>query len=663
MTFCVLSVPRLLRGCVNHPWIRALWIACLFPASGEAVAADLSPALPQPPKAVAYAEELVARAEQAGLYQRRQWHVLLHYRKGWFGRYESEVDGTDFFNAPNGKQDPRAELAATIRAFFAGPPDDPNAQHPQCRFIARYRWLKAQLAFDPARLPEQDCPRFDRWRGALGADTVTVVFPSAYLNSPPSMFGHTLLRTDRRDRTDLLDYAINYEAHAPKGSGFVFAVKGVFGAYPGRFSLLPYYAKVKNYGEIENRDIWEYRLALEPDEIERLLAHAWELGPTYFDYFFFKENCSYHLLSLFEAARPELDLTGRFHLWTLPTDTLRLLRAEPGLVADVGYRPARSTQIRARQSRLGREERRLARGLYRGRVAPDGAELEVLPPQQRAAVLELANAYLQYAQTDRKGEPDRQLRTRALATLSTRSRIDGVRVPDQVPVPATAPDEGHRTTRLSLGGGRLEGQGYSQFEWRSAYHDLMDPDPGYAPGSQLGFMDLAVRHVPDEHKIYPERLTVIDILSLSPRDGFFRERSWKVSFGWRRVPATACLRCGMFNFNAGPGLAYGANLLGGVTAYTFADLDANYGANLEPHHALGGGLHVGLLARLTRFWKVHLYARRLVYPEGADLRTREAVAETRLSLGNNLALRAAVKAFGVDRFDGVEQRLMINGYF
>jgi hypothetical protein len=35
-----------------------------------------------------------------------------------------------------------------------------------------------------------------------------------------------------------------------------------------------------------------------------LLMHAWELGNASFDYFFFKENCSYHLLSLLEYADP-----------------------------------------------------------------------------------------------------------------------------------------------------------------------------------------------------------------------------------------------------------------------------------------------------------------------------------------------------------------------
>ena len=65
---------------------------------------------------------------------------------------------------------------------------------------------------------------------------------------------------------------------------------------------------------LENRDVWEYELNLEPHEIERLLAHTWELGFTRFDYYFFDENCSYHLLSLLDVARPGVELTDPSHL-------------------------------------------------------------------------------------------------------------------------------------------------------------------------------------------------------------------------------------------------------------------------------------------------------------------------------------------------------------
>ena len=61
---------------------------------------------------------------------------------------------------------------------------------------ARYRWLKARLGFDPARLIEQPCPRLWSWEAELNPGRVTLIFPAAYINNPSSMFGHTLIRFD-----------------------------------------------------------------------------------------------------------------------------------------------------------------------------------------------------------------------------------------------------------------------------------------------------------------------------------------------------------------------------------------------------------------------------------------------------------------------------------
>jgi hypothetical protein len=37
-------------------------------------------------------------------------------------------------------------------------------------------------------------------------------------------------------------------------------------AISGEYSLMPYYRKVKEYGDFESRDLWEYELNLSPEE-------------------------------------------------------------------------------------------------------------------------------------------------------------------------------------------------------------------------------------------------------------------------------------------------------------------------------------------------------------------------------------------------------------
>jgi hypothetical protein len=213
-----------------------------------------------------YLTQLLQQARQARLADAREWHLLLHYRANLFGGYTSEQDDPGFFLAPEGKTDPQAELDATLRQFFSPELVGRSKQPAQCAFVARYAWLGEQLTFDPIQLPPMPCERFERWIEEFHARSVTLVFPSAFMNNPASMFGHTFLRIDQEGQTAqtrLLAYTINFAADVPPDEGLAYPVRGIFGGYRGQFSTVPYYLKVQEYRDIENRDIWEYRLNLQ----------------------------------------------------------------------------------------------------------------------------------------------------------------------------------------------------------------------------------------------------------------------------------------------------------------------------------------------------------------------------------------------------------------
>ena len=178
----------------------------------------------------------------------------------------------------SGMFDPEA-----LGAFFSDVQETDKEQNPQCAFIARYDWLDRQLRFDPKRMARQPCKRFHEWYEALNPNGMTLIFPAASLNNPSSMYGHTLLRIDAKDqdeKTRLLAYAINYAANTAETNGIAFAINGLLGGYPETFSIMPYYLKVREYNDMENRDVWEYELNLTPGEIDLVLMHVWELGPV-----------------------------------------------------------------------------------------------------------------------------------------------------------------------------------------------------------------------------------------------------------------------------------------------------------------------------------------------------------------------------------------------
>ena len=362
----------------------------------------------------AYLGELIAQADALDLANDSQWWALLAVERRLTGRLESTADSPEFFLSPDGRTDPRAELHATLARFF-----DPSAtlkdnEPPQCALRGRYLWLDRRLHFDPARLPPQPCPAYDEWRAAIDPAGVTLVFPEAYMNNPSSMFGHTLVRIDSATGKDLLAYGSNYSADTGGDGGVAFAFKGIFGFYNGRFSIHPYYDIVKEYGDWEQRDIWEYPLTFDADQTELLLAHLWELRGVTFDYYFFDENCSYQILVLLDAARPGLDLASQFRAWVIPAATVRAVATTPGLIAGAAFRPSAATRLRHAAREMPRAQTTLAAAIADGDRPPDDPAVAALPDDSaRAAVLTTAFDLFRYRYlTGRESTPAEQRRAR-----------------------------------------------------------------------------------------------------------------------------------------------------------------------------------------------------------------------------------------------------------
>lgn len=547
------------------------------------------------------------------------------------------VDSRDFYNAPDGKNDPQAELDGTLHAFFSEAEETDEVQHPQCRFPARYAWLAAELGFDQGRMPRPQCRRYRDWRSALDAKQLTLVFASAYLDNPGSMYGHTLLRIDAADqdeRTRLLAYSISFAAATNETNGLIFAVKGLFGGYPGVFAMLPYYVKVREYSDLENRDLWEYELDLSPEELERVLRHAWELLPAYFEYYFFDENCSYHLLALLQVARPDLELTAPFRLWALPVDTVRALTDQPGLVKRIVYRPARSTIIAERLARMQPEERRMARDLGLGTLNADDVALRALPPERAARVVEAGYDYLNYRRTTGTSEvKDGGALARDL--LVARSQIDAPSQTPRIETPVR-PDEGHRTARMSTGAGRRDRQGFLELGVRPTYHDIVDDDAGYIGGAQIEFFHLRARRY-EGASARIESFIPVNIFSLSPRDEFVQRKSWRVAAGWQRSMTRSGAEPLAVAADGGLGGAWRAGRVARV--YASAEGAARAHEQFEKGYSLGLGARIGALVDPAPRWRVHAYAQQLGSVAGERVDPGALVLEQRFSLTRDLALR------------------------
>lgn len=550
-------------------------------------------------------ERLVDQANQRHLSETRVWRRMGHYAPK-----QSRVDGPAFFLSPNGRDDAQAELEATLRGFASAAATD--QAHPQCRFPARYKWLSSKLDFSSAGIEQQSCPDFERFAESIDAGSATLIFASAYLNSPASAFGHTLIRIDRKGgaKSPLLGTMINFAAHPTTTNPVLYSLMGLLGGFPGRFSAFPYYVKIQEYTNLENRVLWEYDLALSPDEIDTMLRHLWELDATYFDYFFFTENCSYYLLALLEIAKPELELLERFSWQVVPSDTVKVLVDTPGLVTARRYRPSHAAVMNQRRSTLSSREVKIAERLALENPYDPGL-LQPLEPIRRALVLDASHDYMKYRLGFSTVDQEKH-RARERELLSSRSEIDASTLELEIEE-ELAPEDGHESSRAGVGLGFGNYRDPFAEVWiRMALHDRLDRQGGYVPSAEIEMGALKLRIDPfavETGKSDPvtiERLDLVRITSILPRDGWVRMLSWRLALGGGRVRDLACRtwRCSAIDLSGGPGFAFSSRFLGKQLWYAFADINLATSQAFDNNFRGSVGASVGLdwdLADWLRF--------------------------------------------------------------
>ncbi len=593
--------------------------------------------------------DLIQRSARRGLHCHPYWHVLMHYVPGTFGT-RSLIDDPDFFLATGGKTNPQAELEAAVRRFFGD--DDPDDRtETTCRFIARYTWLAAELDVVPQSVDV--CGAYRDFVSELAASRVVLVFPTTSMNSPASMFGHTLLALDQDGGSRLLSYAVDYSARTEEKPGILFALKGIFGHYRGTYGILPYYEKVRDYSDIDSRDIREYELNLSLREIDRLVMHLWELNGVESRYYFFKENCAYNLLFLLDVARPGLALHRNFRGWTLPVDTIRAVR-DAGLVERSEFRPSRRTRINRLAARLPARDVRRVQKILSTAALPSEAMPLAESAEADAHMLDLVIAGAQH----RFGAGDwSQATYRKVFLDATRLRSERhVAVDaDEDVLPPPLPERGHATARLKLALGAVDSEMAAEVEFRPAYHSLDDPVAGYAAGAEIAFLETRFRFGLDHGGAVLQQLQLIDIVSLASRNGYFRPMSWTFALGVERLQ-TQTGRHHIAALTVGGGHTWQL----GDTSLVYGLLQTRWqgGRALADGYAGGAGARLGWTAEIGRYWYSQLSGEILSY--GVGDRHRERVATLAVRYRWNKAIQLGIDVVHADEFHRHDTRALVN---
>lgn len=496
--------------------------------------------------ATTYEQEIDSTVSN-GAAQDVQWLRLGHWklrgpiRRLFRSRNLSEADGPELFLSPIGKNDPEAELRATLAAFripLSQTPDQDESKHAQCLFPARRQWAIRKLGWDHVLrqngfelLP---CEARRKWKAQLGAEGVSLVFASAYLGNASSMFGHTFLKfhsKENRNGRELLDYGVNFAAETNVG-GAAFALYGLLGFFQGRFTMQPFHQTLQTYSNLEGRDLIEYRLNLSAAELDFFIDHLFELERTFFDYYFFTENCSYFLLTAIEAAKPEIQLSDFFWYEVIPADSVRVLTRTSGLVHSTMYRPSLVTLLRAQSAKL------TAADISFAKTAVDSDWIETparFTTELEAASNEALDLALDYGAV-------RATKSPSYSEINYRMRLErakrGVSSTTVRMEPPSRPEQGHDPARIGtlfeLPTDHEAARGRLGLQFRFAYHDRLSNDDGYLRGTTLEVMRTTVFNDDlDPTKLRFREVTILEILSAQPSFGFSQPLSWRASFGFR----------------------------------------------------------------------------------------------------------------------------------
>ncbi len=594
-------------------------------------------------------EESLKRAQLLQLAQDPQWILLGHYKKNLWGRWRSDVTEPGFFVAKNGFHDPEGEMAALLQAFWMPPLTKNTDDHWRCRFPSRLKWLQDKLGLQGP--PEdkdpilQACPMYQRYRRVVNAESVSFIFSSYYANSPGSAFGHTFFRINRKAQgeekhSELLDHGIGYAAQVTVSNPVLYALFGLVGFFKGSFTNLPYYYKVREYNDYESRDLWSYDLDLTPAEVDLLVRHLWEIGNSYFDYYFFTQNCAYHMLTSLEAAAPRLHLTERVpRYYVIPSDAIKAVGAEPHLVKDVHYRPSLRGVFLYRFSKLNDEQKDLFLR-YTKNLDPS-----LYSAQSEASQVSLLDATLDYIDmvypenmvdptSAGAKEKGRLLRKRAILNLTSPTL--------ELPIPEKErPDLGHGSTRVALGFGSNEtSHSTAYFEFRFALNDLLDEHSGYPQYSQLEFF-----HFRGEYDAQKKSTKLMDfdffkVASYNPLSPFLKKPSWKIRIGAHQFTegscVSDCLAPGLqFGYGYAKVLDPGERILG----YVFLDGQTYYNENFLGHsYKVAAGPTIGFVANFNDRVKIqvdetYFYQAVRDQPDGQQL-----TSELRYHFSKNLNL-------------------------
>lgn len=496
--------------------------------------------------------------------------------------YQSLVKNPNFFITANGANQAPLELEKTLQLFSELKPA--SEQHPQCQFPARYTILRQHFK---NLAPPIRCPNFDAWRESYGLTSINVMYGSQYISNPTSSFGHSFFLLDSNRTLEYMRVTYNYGADIPPDVGARLVIDGLGGGFDGSYSVVPLFHRLHSYNDIENRDIWEYSLALTRDEQDLLLKILWEYQEKYTaPYYFLTGNCASVILETIQIVRPGLTLKTTSPFFSSPQEIFRVLYKN-GLIKDLKYRPSSQKRLDDKLTQMSSEEKMDLKDFL--------SEKKELPKNN--LVIESALDYIQFYRQKNGGETPHDLKSLEKKALLARAEMQGIsklQIPEQNwPTP---PHEAQGPNLLSIGRSSKDKILYTL---RPAFHDFLQSDAGFLPNSAIDVLSID-GSIPDRKSPQVESLTLGRLIN-------FREVKVYDPFATSWILNSQIVRNSYFedqqryHLLLSPEIGWASKIYSvPLLVYILVGADARNGS-IEPYGRLAFTTRAGILGSIGRF--------------------------------------------------------------
>lgn len=610
---------------------------------------DLTLDRPLPAQVQSHVDRLLDKAIEQGSANKAPWLALGHYRRSFRG-YTTDVQGDFFLRSDTGRNDPSAELAATLNDLFY-PVEWMVDQdlHPQCHFPARLAWLVDELQIAKEDLPTPSCALFNKWKADLSVTKASVVFASYYMGHPASLFGHTFLRLHGpNDRRTMLDHGVEFGVALPSSMNpFQLAHMvgaGLLGKFDGSFSVARYYQYTNKYNKKEARDLWSYELNLTEPELTLLVNHLWEIGAgVQFRYSFTRKNCGLKMLELLDTVRPTAHLTANHGYFSdafgavLTLETVRTLQ-QRDMLSEVTFEPSVATVLNQQLDALSKSERALTYRFIRDLETVHNPAYVQLSDTRRVAVLDAAVELLKLRAVSRRDDKD-TIRAQSSAILDLRRAFDLKSEPVTTPISHYhAPLEGHPPARTDVVYSATSEGPYAGMRFRLGVHELLDRPAGYPKNSHLQVPTIEAGVLLETNTLVLKRFTFFHLLQMPPSGPGYKGTGFRLSADVHRERTRVEEPSLVFDFRfaKGPRLNLADSKL---TAYLMPSSVFSLGSAYAHFGEVGLGAEAGVIVGVVDRVRL-LFTAESHYFFPMDQHFTVAKAQGRVQLSHRLSLGA-----------------------